>query len=180
MIYGDQVRFRAIEKEDLPYYVKWLNDPEVRQGLSMITPLSMADEEDWFEEHQKKPPFEKPLAIEIQPDPQKDAWVFVGNCGFFGIDWVSRSAEIGIHIGEKKYWDKGFGTKAMRLLLKHGFESLNLHRLWLRVFEYNQRAIRAYEKTGFTLEGRYRDGQYFEGEYADVLLMSILQTEWKD
>lgn len=180
MIIGDQIRFRAIEKEDLPCFVKWLNDPEVRQGLSLLVPLSLAEEEDWFEGVLKRSPFERPLAIEIQPDPKKEDWVFVGNCGLIAIDWQNRSAEIGIHIGEKEYWDQGFGTKAMRLMLKHGFNNLNLHRLWLRVFENNQRAIRSYEKARFIQEGNFRQAQYLDGKYVDVMIMSMLQNEWQD
>ena len=180
MILGDQIRFRAIEKEDLPYFVKWLNDPEVRQGLSMIVPLSLAEEEIWFEDYLKKPQFEKPLAIEIQLDPQLEEWIFVGNCGLFSIDWVNRYAEIGIHIGEKGYWNQGYGTKAIRLILKHGFDNLNLHRLWLRVYKNNTRAIRTYEKAGFTEEGKFRQAQYLDGKYVDVMIMSMLKTEWQD
>jgi len=180
MIIGEQIRFRGIEKEDLTYFVKWLNDPEVKHGLSIIMPLSLAEEEEWFAELLKKPPFEKPLAIEIQPDPQVDEWIFVGNFGIFGIDWVNRFGEIGIHIGEKGYWNQGYGTKAMGLILKHGFESLNLHRLWLRVFETNNRAVRVYEKAGFIKEGIYREGQFLDGKYVDVMIMSVLKTEWKE
>ncbi len=180
MIIGDQIRFRSIEKEDLPYFVKWLNDPEVRRGLSMIMPLSQAEEEDWFEGLLKRSPFERPLAIEIQPDSQVDEWIFVGNCGLFGIDWQNRFAEIGIHIGEKGYWNQGFGTKAMLLILKHGFENLNLHRLWLRVFETNLRAVRSYEKAGFKEEGKFRQAQFIDGKYVDVMIMSVLKTEWQD
>jgi len=179
MILGEQIRFRAIEKEDLPYFVKWLNDPEVRQGLSLLVPFSLAEEENWFEEILKKPQFEKPMAIEIQPDPQVDEWIFVGNCGLFGIDWQNRFAEIGIFIGEKGYWNQGFGTNAIRLILKHGFENLNLHRIWLRVFETNQRAIRSYEKAGFTQEGKFRQAQYLDGKYVDVMIMSMLKSEWQ-
>jgi RimJ/RimL family protein N-acetyltransferase len=88
-------------------------------------------------------------------------------------------AELGIHIGEKKYWNQGYGTKAIQLLLRHGFESLNLHRLWLRVFETNQGAIRSYEKAGFTLEGKFREAQYLEGKYVNVMIMSVLSSEWQ-
>lgn len=179
MIIGDQIRFRAIEKEDLPCFVRWLNDPEVRQGLCMRYPLSFAEEEEWFAKMIKRPPQERPMAIEIQPESDKDTWVFVGNCGFFDVNWENRSAEIGIHIGEKKYWNKGFGTKAMQLILKYGFESLNLHRLYLRVFETNQRAIRSYQKAGFITEGKMRQAHFMNGTYIDVLLMSILQQEWQ-
>lgn len=180
MILGEQIRFRAIEKEDLPNFVKWLNDPEVRQGLSMIVPLSLAEEEDWFENLSKRSSFERPLAIEIQPDPQVDEWTFVGNCGLIQIDWQNRSAEFGIFIGEKGYWNQGFGTKAVRLMLKYGFEDLNLHRLWLRVFETNQRAMRSYENAGFTPEGKFRQAQYLDGKYVDVMIMSMLKPEWQD
>jgi len=178
MIIGDQVRLRAIEKADLPSYVNWLNDPDVRNGLSIVLPLSLAEEEEWFEGVLKRDPYERPLAIEIQPDLEKEDWVCVGGGGLFGIDWQNRLAEIGIHIGEKKYWDKGFGTRTLKLFCQHGFDNLNLNRLWLRVFETNQRAIRAYEKAGFSVEGKYRQGQFLNGKYVDVMIMSMLQSEW--
>jgi RimJ/RimL family protein N-acetyltransferase len=180
MIIGDRIRFRAIEKADLPNFVHWLNDPEVRQGLSLIHPLSLAEEEEWFKAVLQNPPEGRPLAIEIQPEPGKDEWVFVGNCGLMNIQWENRSAEVGIHIGEKKYWNQGFGSKAMKLMCKHVFDDLNLHRLWLRVFQTNQRAIRAYEKAGFVQEGRMREAQYLDGRYVDVLIMSVLHSEWRD
>ncbi len=178
MIYGDQVRLRPIEEEDLPFYVKWFQDPEVRRGLSLILPPSLAEEKQWFEGVLKRDMYERPLAIEIQPDPKKAEWIFVGNGGLFGIDWISRSAEFGIHIGEKKFWDQGFGTRALELFIKHGFENLNLNRIWLRVFETNLRAIKAYEKSGLCQEGRYRQGQFLEGNYVDVMIMSVLRSEW--
>jgi RimJ/RimL family protein N-acetyltransferase len=178
MITGDQVRFRAIEKEDLPYFVKWLNDPEIREGLSLFLPLSFAEEQEWFDEMLKREPQARPMAIEIQPDPKIDEWVFVGNWGFFGHDWQSRVAEIGLFTGEKKYWNKGFGTRITNLICKHGFDTLNLNRIWLRVFETNQRAIRVYKKAGFINEGRYREGQFLDGKYVDVMIMSMLRSEW--
>ena len=178
MIVGDQVRLRAIDKDDLPFFVKWLNDPEILRGLSLYMPLSLTEEQEWFENMLKREPYERPMAIEIQPGPNRDEWIFVGNAILFGFDWQSRVAEIGIHTGVKEYWDKGFGTRIIKLLCKHGFETLNLNRLWLRVFETNQRAIRAYEKAGFTIEGRYRQGQFLEGKYVDVIIMSVLLSEW--
>ena len=89
-----------------------------------------------------------------------------------------RSAEIGIMIGERQYWNRGFGTEAMRLMVQHGFENLNLHRIFLRVFETNPRGKRSYEKVGFKLEGRMREARYLKGKYIDVCLMSILKSEW--
>lgn len=177
MIYGERVRLRGIERTDLPLFVAWLNDPEVRENLLMQIPLSQAMEDNWFENMLKRPPEEHPLLIEAR---QGDKWVPVGNCGLFGIHWSVRSAEVGIFIGEKALWNQGYGTEAMRLLLRHGFETLNLNRIRLRVYETNPRAVRSYEKAGFTLEGRERQGMYKDGRYIDVLLMSILRSEWMD
>jgi RimJ/RimL family protein N-acetyltransferase len=182
MIYGDRIRFRHAERSDIPTFVGWLNDPEVRQGISIYLPMSQAEEENWFENLNKRPPDERVLCIEVrQPagESHLENWRLIGNCSFFEIDWRNRSAEFGIMIGEKSFWNQGYGSEAVRLLLKLGFETLNLQRIFLRVFETNPRAIRAYEKAGFTLEGRQRKAEFQNGKYIDVLVMSILAEEWR-
>jgi RimJ/RimL family protein N-acetyltransferase len=176
MILGESIRLRAISRKDLPLFVEWLNDPEVRKGLTHSQPFSLEDEEEWYENLRKKPVEEHPLTIEI---PVKDIWEPIGNCGLFGIDWRVRSAEFGIFIGVKEQWNKGYGTEALRLAIKHGFETLNLNRICLRVYADNPRAIRCYEKAGLAREGALRQGHYHDGEYIDVFLMSILRSEWE-
>jgi diamine N-acetyltransferase len=181
MIYGDRIRFRAIDRDDLPTFVKWINDPEVRQGTGIYLPFSMADEEDWFEGMRKHPAEEHNLAIEVHEpaeEREKENWKMIGTCGFFNHDGRNRSAEFGIMIGDKSYWNKGFGTEAVRLLVQHGFNTLNLNRIYLRVLENNPRAIRAYEKAGFTHEGRQRQADFKDGKYSDLLVMSILKDEF--
>lgn len=175
MIYGERIRLRHVEKEDLPRFVEWLNDPEVVQGLLLYTPLSMAEEEEWFENMLKRPIEERPLCIDTK---EGGEWKLLGNCGLFSIDWRNRSAELGIFIGDKSYWDQGYGSEALKLLLRHGFSTLNLNRIFLRVFEDNPRAIRAYEKTGFVHEGRQRQAEFHGGQFHDVLFMSVLRPEW--
>jgi RimJ/RimL family protein N-acetyltransferase len=175
VIYGDRIRFRAPEKEDIPMFVDWLNDPEVRAGLVLFLPMSVAKEEHWFENMLKRPQEEQPLTIEVQDE---GGWNPIGNVGLFGFNYIARSAEAGIMIGEKAYWDQGYGTEAMKLLLKHGFETLNLNRISLQVFTNNPRAVRCYEKVGFVLEGRLRQAKFTEGVYYDVLWMSVIREEW--
>lgn len=175
MIYGDRLRLRAIERADLPHFVQWLNDPQVRLYLGSDLPISQAAEELWFENMLKAPPEERPLAIEVQ---EGDAWKLIGNASFMHIDWHARSAEIGLFIGDKLYWDKGHGTQVTHLLLRHGFETLNLNRIYLQVNAENQRAIRCYEKAGFVLEGRLRQAAYRGGNYQDMLIMSVIRSEW--
>lgn len=178
MIYGQRLRLRAVEHSDLPRFREWLNDPEVTAGLLVALPLSLADEEAWFENMQQRSPSEHALVIEVRGE--GDEWAAIGNCGFHAIDWRCRTAEVGIFIGEKSRWNQGYGTEVMRLVLRHGFNTLNLNRVALEVYESNPRAIRSYEKAGFVHEGRKRQAMFKDGKYLDVLLMSVLRSEWQE
>ena len=176
MIYGKRIRLRANERADLPRFVEWLNDPEVRQGISYYLPFSQAIEEQWFENMLKLPRDEHPFGIEVRSE--DGGWKLIGNCSFMDMNWRCRSAEVGIFIGDKTCWDQGYGTEVMCLLLKHGFESINLNRIYLRVFATNLRAIRCYEKAGFVSEGRLREAEFQNGQYVDFVVMSVLRSEF--
>jgi RimJ/RimL family protein N-acetyltransferase len=177
MILGNEIRLRAAEREDLSRFLGWINDPEVRSGLMLYLPQSMTEEEQWYERMIKAPAPEHALVIELLASGD---WMPVGTCGFHEFDWRARCAEVGILIGEKGYWNRGFGTQVMRLLLRHGFNTLNLNRISLRVFANNPRAIRCYEKARFVHEGRQRQAYYQGGDYVDILMMSVIRSEWND
>lgn len=176
MIMGDRVRIRAIEEDDLPRYVVWFNDAEVIRGLNQIFPMSLKDEQKWYEDMQLEDPIERSFAIDIKPN---DEWVHIGGCGFFGFDHQARRAEFGLVIGEKIYWGQGFGTETSSLMLEFGFNTLNLQRITLRVFADNERARNVYRKLGFVEEGRLRRERFFNGEYCDTIMMGILREEWE-
>jgi RimJ/RimL family protein N-acetyltransferase len=181
MIQGERIRLRRDERTDIPEFVKWLNDPEVRRYLSFMMPISMANEELWFENMLRLPAAEQPFAIEIRKtshEKEAETWQMIGNCSFMDMDHTARSAEVGLFIGDKSCWNKGYGTEVMRLLLQFGFETLNLNRIFLRVDEHNQGGIRAYHKAGFVEEGRLRQAVYRDGEYFDFLIMSVIRSEW--
>jgi RimJ/RimL family protein N-acetyltransferase len=175
MIYGNRIRLRGVERSDLPHFKEWLNDPEIIEGLALYLPLSLEDEEQWFEGLSKRDAAEKPLCIEIK---EGGGWRPIGNMSFFNLEWTNRCAEVGIFIGDKSLWNQGYGTESMRLLLQHGFETLNLHRIYLRVYSTNPRARRSYEKVGFVLEGTLREAVYRHGKYADIHVMSVLRSKW--
>ncbi len=176
MIYSDRIRFRAVERDDLPRYVEWLNDPETMAGMLMYLPVSSWGETKWFENLANRPGDEIPMAVDAKlPD---GGWEHIGSVGLHSIEWTNRCAEFGIFIGNKAYWNNGYGTEATRLTLRHGFETLNLNRIYLYVFETNPRAIHVYEKCGFVHEGKLRQSMYRNGRYIDTLLMSMLRTEW--
>ena len=172
MIYGKKIRLRRVEREDIPTFVRWFNDPEVREFLLMYRPISTAEEERWFEKQLDDKGSEL-FAIETNDG------VHIGNIGLHNINWRDRHAELGIVIGEKEYWNQGYGSDAIRTLLRFAFEDVNLHRVFLRVRDDNARGIRAYEKCGFQHEGRLRECIYSNGRYYDEMRMSVLSREFE-
>lgn len=103
----------------------------------------------------------------------------IGRLLLVNIDHINRSAWLGVVLGEKKYWGKGYGTEACKLILDFGFNALNLHNITLGVFSYNTRAIKSYEKIGFKLIGRRREARIIGTKKYDVLLMDILSYEFE-
>jgi diamine N-acetyltransferase len=174
MIRGQRVLLRAPERSDIPTFVRWFNDGETTAFLSMRSPMSVAAEEQWFErmlEAQGKSAFHFVMCRLEDGQP-------IGTIGLFNLDYINGHAGVGISIGEKALWGQGLGTDAMNALLDFGFGQLRLERMWLEVFDFNPRGRRSYEKSGFVLEGTQRRTFYRDGEYHDVLLMSILRSEW--
>jgi RimJ/RimL family protein N-acetyltransferase len=101
----------------------------------------------------------------------------IGTCAFSQLDGDNGSALYHITIGEKDAWGRGYGTEATRLMLDHAFGALGLHRIALFVFEFNERAIRAYQRCGFVVEGRSRESIFRDGQWWDELAMSVLESD---
>jgi RimJ/RimL family protein N-acetyltransferase len=157
--------------------VRWVNDPEVVKYTSLNAPHSLAMEEKWFDEQLGTPLTSgQVLAIETHVG---EEWIHIGNAGLHNIEAVTNAAEYGIMIGNKDFWHKGLGQETTRLMLKHGFENLNLNRIYLYVFVDNTRAIKVYESAGYVKEGVLRQAMYKNGLYNDIVVMSVLHSEWK-
>jgi RimJ/RimL family protein N-acetyltransferase len=170
---GELVRLAPINKDSIPTYLSWFRDYEVQRWVLSVMPLTAEAETAWYDETvESKNVF--PFEIHTLEDDH-----LIGSCSIFDIDTRNRSAELGIVIGEKDYWGKGYGSDAVRTLLNFAFGEVNLNRVYLRVFAYNQRAIRSYKKCGFQHEGTARQAQFREGRYHDVHLMAILFEEWQ-
>ncbi|MDR3574212.1 MAG: GNAT family protein [Anaerolineaceae bacterium] len=103
----------------------------------------------------------------------------IGFVDLSGFNWSAGDAYVGIGLGERGFWGQGYGTDAMRIILRYAFEELNLRRVSLTVFEYNPRGIRSYEKAGFKVEGRARQAVNRSGKRWDIIFMGILRNEWE-
>lgn len=170
MLMGEKVDLVATERGYVPYYTKWINDPEVTQWLKADPPLSLEMEHDWVDNVRKSDRFTFTILT-------KDGMP-IGNMGLEEISWKYRRATIGIMIGEKDQWGKGYGSDAITTLLRYCFEELGMRRVDLFTDSDNHRAQAAYRKCGFQVEGIMRQYRSKNGRVVDDVLMSMISTEW--
>jgi len=173
MLKGEKVILRPGRREDVARQHEFNQDIEL-YGLDCAFPQisslekTQADFETWA----------------TKPD-QNSAWFaieadgkYIGNCCLLGLRNPHGNLELGIVIGDRDYWGRGYGRDATRLLLKFGFHYLGARRIVLTTHAKNERAIRCYRACGFVEEGRPRKAIWVEGEYVDLVNMSILREEW--
>ncbi|MEA2678160.1 MAG: hypothetical protein QOJ81_2301 [Chloroflexota bacterium] len=170
---GHLVALRRPIPGDLASVVRWYRDPEVARLTRYQTrQMSQPEIERFFEARMLAP---DALAYSIVELASKR---LIGFTTFSALDGDNGSVMFHITIGERDAWGRGLGTEATQLMLQHAFERLGLHRVGLAVFSYNTRAIRAYEKAGFRVEGRLREAIQRQGEFFDEVQMGILAGEW--
>ena len=176
MLKGKDILLRPAKKSDISYFLKWCNDPEVIQYLSLYMPMIEMSLEKFMEElATTRVKSEVLLVIEVI---EGDSTRPIGNCGLHGIDSKDRNATFAIVVGEKDYWSRGYGTEAACLLINYGFQQLNLHRISSYAFDFNERSIRLHKKLGFREEGRLRQATFKNGQYHDHVLFALLREEW--
>lgn len=169
---GECVYLRPVEHDDLLYIRKWANDPEIRRLTGEVTPMTPTGAERFFEK--------------VQNDADRVWFIIalrendapIGEGGLLRMFPAWRTTDLSIIISEKDAWGKGYGTEAIRLLLDYAFGCLNFHRVALGVVDFNERALRFYEKIGFKREGIQRDGYFYDHAYHDFVMMSMLEDEF--
>jgi RimJ/RimL family protein N-acetyltransferase len=171
---GDLVVLRRHAPENVTAFQRWYADPEIaRLARYQQTPMHPAEIDRFFEARVVGP---DALAMAVH---ERATNRLVGTCAFSQLDGENGSALYHITIGESDVWGRGYGTEATRLLLDHAFGTLALHRIALFVFEFNERAIRAYRRCGFVVEGRSRESIWRDGRWWDELAMSMLDSDWR-
>ncbi len=170
---GERVFLRPFSKDDLPYIQKWSNDAELRRLIGEVAPMSRANTEKWFREFVADKD-QIWFAIVLKKGER-----VIGEAGLLRMFRPWRSTDMTIIIGEKDAWGKGYGTEVGHLLLDYAFNQLGFHRISIGVVGFNKKALKFWRSLGFKKEGVERDAHYYDNEYSDGIMMSILENEFR-
>jgi RimJ/RimL family protein N-acetyltransferase len=173
MLVGKRVTLRALADADMPRMTEFKNDVEFELlgGGDPPRPRTLEVVRQFYEGRAKD---KDSLNFAIEAD-----GLFIGDCGFFNVVQGSGTAEVGIGIGDRAYWGRGYGREALTLLVDYGFRLQNYRKLWLEVYGSNERAIRSYQAVGFVEEGRQREQVWSGGRYEDTVLMGLFRSDFQ-
>lgn len=168
-----KITYRPLEESDLADRVRWFNDPEVGQyiGSDFRDGTTLKKQREWYQKNLGNKN-RKTFVILADGKP-------VGNVALLKINKINRNAGIFIAIGDKKYWGCGIAKQALQFIINYGFKKLKLHKIWLHVYELNQKAIGLYKKFGFVEEGHYSDMILIDGKFSDEIFMSLINPDEK-
>jgi RimJ/RimL family protein N-acetyltransferase len=176
MIKGKLVGLVAVEREDLPKLMEWRNNQEFRKHFREYRELNLAMQEQWFEQEVLKNPTTIMFSIRRLSDNE-----LLGCCGLVYINWVDRHADISLYIGwEDTYIDEeGYAEEACRLLLGYGFHELTLNKVWTEIYVFDEKKKVLYDKFGFHQDGLLRQNYFFDGNWWDSRILSLLVDEFR-
>ncbi len=173
---GESVRLRSLELSDVPLIMKHWNNINLRKELGPVVPHSSNEREMWVRQTWKER--EQRTAFVFAIETRKDRY-FLGHCALKNVRWINRSAIVSIAIYNKSDRGKGYGTDALKVLLRVGFDFLNLHRIALNVFHTNKQALHVYEKIGFKKVGELRETDFVDGKYVNDVIMDMLEEDYR-
>jgi RimJ/RimL family protein N-acetyltransferase len=170
---GARVILRRHVPSNMAAFMRWYSDAEVARLTRYQDGPMRPEEIERFFTARALGAESLSLAVHVRETDR-----LIGTCALSQLDSDNGSALYHITIGEKDVWGQGYGTEATRLMLDHAFGTLNLHRIGLSVFSFNERAIRSYRSCGFLIEGRAREAIWRDGRWWDEVSMSVLQGDW--
>ncbi|WP_082235284.1 GNAT family N-acetyltransferase [Halobacillus massiliensis] len=173
MFKTERIHLRKVMESDAETYYSWINNLEVMENTSPELDVYTLNETEQFIKNIACSDKSKSYMIELNENSMP-----IGIVSLVNIDYKNRNAECIIDIGNQNYWGSGYGSEAMGLLLNYGFKELNLHKIYLRVFSFNERAINLYEKLGFDKEGELKEHLFRNGEWHGITCLAIFQTNF--
>jgi len=174
MIKGLKVGLRAVEKTDLQFLRDWRNISDFRKHFREVRELSLADQEGWFESLQRTKHINYMFIIE-----ELSTGEAIGAAGLLYVNWINRSGDFSFYIGrDESYVDnQGFAKEATQLLIDYGFNNLNLHKVWMELYEFDKQKIDFFmNEFDFKQDGLLRDNCFEGGKYWDSLIISLLNN----
>ena len=171
LLEGKKVFLRISEDSDMPYLLKWYNDYELNKLAGWSSSKVYASK---LRYNMSRSFGSDPMNLMIDDSNGKP----IGTIQLYDFSQQDKSCKLGIRIGDKDYWSKGYGGDAVNAIVEYAFSCLDINRVDLRVYEYNERAARCYEKCGFKYEGRTRKSAYIDGSYYDEILMGLLKSDF--
>ena len=175
-IVGDRIFLspKSVSDEEVEKFTEWMNDFQVTDYIGRSGEIkTIIEEKKWLEDAAKNNKNQNFDIIDLNNNK------LIGTIGLEDLNWIDRSAILGIFIGDEEYRNKGYGTEAIKLLLEYGFRYLNLHSIRLDLLSVNERAHKCYLKCGFKDTGKSREGIFLNGKYYDMLHMDILEHEFE-
>ena len=170
---GQRIYLSPMNLEDAEKYVCWMSDRSITDNLgNTIIVTTLEGEKEWIASSGKKGDVNFAIV-------KKENDELIGNCSLMKIDRINRKCTLGIFIGDKENRNKGYGVDALRLLLKYSFDFQNMHSVDLKVFSFNENAIKCYEKVGFKKCGVRHEVYFLEGTYYDEINMEILESDYR-
>lgn len=169
---GDRIYLSPRNSEDVEIFTEWLNDFETTDYVGRSGILTSLESERKYLDENNSP---EATFVIVTLDEDK----MIGTVSLENVDWLNRTATLGIFIGDKNYRSKGYGAEAIKLILEYGFKYMNLYNIKLDLMEFNSRALKCYEKCGFKEYGRRRKCKFIDGKYYDSIAMDILADEFE-
>jgi len=175
----DGITLRPFTEEDMDPrftdYLNWFHDSDVtRHNTHGLFPYTKAAQGSFLKDIETG----ERLVFAIDARNEDLTPRLIGNVSLQSFNWINRSAEFAIVIGDKTYWKKGIGKTVGLAVLYHGFSRLNLHRIWTGTAETNLGMNRLAQNIGMTQEGKFRDAAFLQGIYTNISVYGILQEEF--
>ncbi|MEI6843327.1 MAG: GNAT family protein [bacterium] len=169
-----RVYLSPVEKGDLPFFTKTMNNEEITRFLLGHHPTTMEDEQVWYDRVSKQRESDRICSIIL-----KETHEVIGVIGIHRINWIDRTAGTGAFIGREDLLGKGLGTEAKMLWLKYAFLTLNLRMIISRAYAFNGRSIRYSEKCGYKQIAVYPDFIFRDGKYHDMVHLMVTREMWE-